>query len=143
MLFRIHFNQEVYPPLYEDYCKFLFEEIKSSIRKSVNPRKYRVREKLVINSKVLKWKVTPESLDLTKYVNSCLEMVKVKGDYVIRLNQKTKVDGSLTKVSTLIRLLEYGNEKIPPVPTIRNVFRYYSENYGDLLSEFFERRMKD
>lgn len=144
MFFKIHFDKEVYAPLYEDYCRFLYEEIQKSVKNSINKRKYDVRVPYVINSSIMKWNnKPPSSLNLVYYVTHCLELVREKNEYVIRVNPKMKVLGSKTKVSTLIRLLEFGNEKIPPLPVICSVLKYYQERYPYLLTEFIERRMTE
>ena len=124
MQFKIHFDAEVNPGLYRDYCMFLFDKVKESVSDLINPRKYKVREKAVIESSVMRWVVVPLELDLVYYVENCLELVKVKGEYVIRVRDDLRVRGSRTKVKTLIRLLEYGNEKIPSYPVIRRVLLY-------------------
>lgn len=145
MYFKIHFDKPVSSGLYKDYCDFIFESVKKSIERSVEKstdrEKYKVREPFILESSVMKWVVELDHIDLVYYVTHCLEMVREKGEYVIRVSQSQKVYGSLMKVSTLIKLLEYGNEKLPPLPLIRTVFRYYEENYRYLLPEFLERRM--
>lgn len=143
MYVELKFNEELDKGLYEDYCRFIFQEIKSMISQKVNPLKYHVRETFVLNSKVIKWIYKPTSLDLVYYINHCLEMKKVRGVYVIRLNEKMKVRGSRTKVSTLVRLLEYGNEVLKPLPLVRTVMSYYQKSYPYLLKEFFERRLSE
>lgn len=143
MYVELKFSEKLDQGLYEDYCKFIFQEIKVTTKQKMNPLKYQVRESFVLNSKVIKWTYKPLSIDLVYYMNHCLEMKKVRGVYVIRLNEKTKVKGSKTKVSTLIRLLEYGNEVLKPLPLIRVVMSYYRKNYPYLLKEFFERRLSE
>lgn len=144
MFFKIHFETNIYSPLYEDYCKFLYEEIQQSIKDKVDKRKYDVRVPYIINSSVMKWNTKPPAtVNLVYYITHCLELSKEKGEYVIRINPRIKVLGSKTKVSTLVRLLEYGNEKIPPLPVVRSVLLYYQVAYPYLLTEFIERRMTE
>lgn len=141
MQFKIHFDQEVNPGLYQDYCDFLFDMIERSVSELINPLKYHVREKSVIESPVIRWIKVPKTINLVSYVENCLEMVRDKGEYVIRVREDQRVRGSRTKVKTLIRLLEYGNEKIPAYPVIRVVLKTYSKIYQNLLVEFIRERM--
>lgn len=142
MQFKIHFDQEINQSLYNDYCEFLFEEIKKSVKMLINPLKYRARENLVLKSSVIKWtSKKPKSINLISYVESCLEMVRVKGEFVIRVRDDQVVRGSKTKVKTLIRLLEYGNESVPAYPVLRRVLLLYSKVYKNLLVEFIRERM--
>lgn len=141
MQFKIHFDEEINPSLYEDYCEFILESAENSIRELINPLKYHVREKSVIESPVMRWVKIPSTINLTQYVENCLEMVRDRGEYVIRVREDQRVSGSHTKVKTLIRLLEYGNERIPAYPVVRKVLMYYSQVYRDLLVEFIRERM--
>lgn len=141
MQFKIHFDEEINPSLYDDYCEFIFERVKEDLYDLINPLKYRVREKAVIESSVMRWVVVPRTIDLARYIEDCLEMVKNKGEFVIRVRSDLRVRYSRTSVKTLVRLLEYGNEKIPPYPVVRRVLKYYSLIYKDLLVEFIRERM--
>lgn len=141
MQFKIHFDQEVNPGLYRDYCEFLFDRVEESVSELINPFKYHVREKAVIESQVIRWVRIPDSINLVPYVENCFEMVRDKGEYVIRVREDQRIRDSRTKVKTLIRLLEYGNEKVPAYPVIRTVLTYYSRVYKDLLVEFIRERM--
>lgn len=142
MQFKIHFDQEINQSLYNDYCEFLFEEIKKSVKRLINPLKYRARESLVLKSSVIKWtSKKPKSINLSSYVENCLEMVRVKGEFVVRIRDDQVVSGSKTKVKTLVRLLEYGNESVPAYPVLRRVLLFYSKVYKDLIVEFIRERM--
>lgn len=142
MQFKIHFDQEINQSLYNDYCEFLFEEIKKSVKRLINPLKYRARESLVLKSSVIKWtSKKPKSIDLSSYVENCLEMVRIKGEFVVRVRDDQVVRGSKTKVKTLVRLLEYGNESVPAYPVLRRVLLFYSKVYKDLIVEFIRERM--
>lgn len=143
MQFKIHFEQRINPILYEDYCRFILDEVQDSIKDLINPLKYKVREEYVLSTPLIKWIKVPKRIDLVYYITHCLELVKIKGDYVIRVSPKLKLPYSLTKVSFLIRLLEYGNEKLPALPVIRRVLSYYANNYQKLFDIYFERRMTE
>lgn len=139
--FSIVFDFEVAPALYDAYCHFLFGKIKQKIREKANPRRYKVREPYVLNSSLIHWnKEPPKSLNLLWYLENCLEMVKVDGVYVIRLNRRRRINGSSTRVSTLVRMLEYGTTRIPPLPLVRRIMFYYSQVYQELILEFMEER---
>lgn len=141
ILFKIHFDEEIYRPLYNDYCKFLFGSIKDSIRRQMKKEKYEIRESVIIKSSVIRWyKSPPKKLDIAKYINSCLELIKIRGEYVVALNERKRVKGSSTKVSTLVRLIEYGNEVITPYPLIRRIISYYQSHYKDMILEFMKER---
>lgn len=141
MQFKLHFDQEINPYLYKDYCEFIFDEVKDSVKELIDPRKYKVRQQAVLESSVIKWTKVPKTISLVYYMTHCLELVKIKSEYVIRVNPKMTLPYSRTKVSLLIRLLEYGNEKIPPLPLLRRVMDYYAKNYQTLFDLFLERKM--
>lgn len=143
MQFKIPFDSKGDSGLYNDYCRFVFSEIKKSIEALINPLKYQVRQNSVINSSVISWdsEEPPETINLVYYMTHCLEMVKVRKDYVIRVNDTRKISGSSTKVSTLVRLLEYGNESVSAYPVITRVLDYYRKNYKNLMIKFIRERM--
>lgn len=140
--FKIHFESIVERSLYEDYCKFIYESVQRTVKELIDPKKYRVREKLILESSVIKWEGhPPKHIDLAYYVENCLTMTKEDGEYVIHLDDYKVVTGSRTQVSTLVRLLEYGNEKIPPYPVVRRVMYYYYLKYPRLILQFMKARM--
>lgn len=127
---------------YRTFCRLLFLSIKATIQTNINMKKYRVREKAILKSSVIQWdKKPPKELDLVYYINHCLELVFLNGNYVIRLNDKLKIPGSSTRVSTLIRLLEYGNEEIPAYPYIRTILADYRSSYLQKATEYIKEKL--
>lgn len=140
--FKIHFNTKIGRALYEDYCRFIFDSVKQTIHKSIDNRKYKVREKAILESSVIQWDGRPpRHIDLIYYVENCLVMTKEYGEFLIHLDESKVIPNSSTKVSTLIRLLEYGNELIPPYPLVSQVILYFSQAYPNLLLQFMKARM--
>lgn len=127
---------------YEEYSRFIFSRVKHSVEKSADPLKYKARVADVLSSSVIKWDgdPPPSFIDLRSYVIRCLVMVKVKGEYVIKINESQRVHKSRTKVSTLVRLLEYGNERVLAYPVITRVLMHYQKIYPYLVKEFLTRR---
>ena len=144
MQIEIKFSRKINPVIYSEYSKFIYSQMKKDIIKSVrkNSKKYKVREKFILESTLIKWKKDPPSrINLEYYLENCLELVDIKGTYVIRLNDSWLVKGSVTKVKTLVRILEYGTLKLPQLPVVRRVFNYYSKNYQNLFVEFMKERL--
>lgn len=143
MQLRIHFENEISRDLYEDYSEFLFDRICEEVHDLINPRKYKVREPLVLSSSVIKWVHKPQTIDLESYVERCLELVIVEGEFVIRVDPRSLVRGSRTRVLTLIRLLEYGSEVVPPYKVVTRVLLKYSKIYKRLLLSYLEERLSE
>jgi hypothetical protein len=125
--------------LYRIYSEYLFKKIQRQLRKEVRKhiKRYEVRIPYLLTTSLIHWKkYPPKTINLFYYLDNCLELVNRKGTYVIKLNDYKLVRGSFTKVSTLIRILEYGTDKIPELPVIRHLFSYYSKNYNSLFNEF-------
>lgn len=143
MQLRIHFDDEsINPSLYKNYCEFILDKINETIAQKADPRKYKVREELILKSSLISWRGDPpKSIDLMHLVCHCLSLKRIKGEYVITLNEYRLVPKSRTKLSKLIRLLEYGNEEIPPYPLIRSILVYYQKIYPNLMPEFMLERM--
>jgi hypothetical protein len=134
-------NKELMPSLYNDYSKFLFSKIKETISLEINSLKYKVREPYILSCSIIEWAGNPpKSIDLERIIKNCLVLKRIKGTYVIKVSNR-KIPGTYTKMSTLVRLLEYGNEDIPPYPLIRSVFKFYYKIYKDLIPQFMNERM--
>lgn len=128
--------------LYNDFSKYLYRKIQESVKSLADSRKYKVREKSVLESSVIKWRRDPlESINLIDYVINCLEIVKIQNEYVIRVKPFIKVRGSLTEVDTLVRLLEYGNEKVKPYPVITRILDHYKQNYQQMVKDFLREEV--
>ena len=128
---------------YDKVCKLIYKSVIEDLKKNINKRKYSVREEAVLESGIIKWKgAVPAHIDLVNYITNCLELVFEGNIYVIRLNDRQVVRGSTTKVSTLIRLLEYGNEKITPYPYITCLLKKYEKAYEQIADEFLRRNNK-
>lgn len=142
MYFRILFDEDEFPSkLYKDYSKFLYKSIKKDIRNSINRFKYLVREPLVLESSLIKWNhEPPKTIDLVYYINNALVLREDHGVYYITLNNKL-IRGSSTPISTLVRLLEYGNENIPPLPLIRSILLRYQATYKTLMFNYLREGM--
>lgn len=139
--FKIEFDETYSPALYQDYSKFVFESVIDTLRDQVNLRKYKVRESQVLESSVINWTHKPRTVNLYRLVEDSLVLRRENGVYTICLDSYKYVPGSKTKLSTLVRLLEYGNEKIQPYPLVSSVLHYFAENYKFMVLEFMKARM--
>jgi len=136
MQIRLEFNENINQSVYKSFSKYILKEVKRSIRKLADPRKYKVRESLVIDSPLIKWNRKPNSIDLLQYINECLVLRYIKGCFVITLDDHKRIRRSRTKLSKLIRMLEYGTDSIPAYPLIRSVMQYYQENYSLMVMNY-------
>lgn len=123
--------------MYISYCKFIFKLVKLEIANTIQPYQYKAREKDILKSNLITWdKNPPKHLDLVKYVKDCLELANENGTLVIRLNDTKIIPGSSTKVSTLIRLLEFGNETVRPYPFIRDILIKFERVYRESMLDY-------
>lgn len=125
------FDEEISNNIYSQYCRYVYDEFKKDLKKLVlrKSRNYKVREDYIrelINIK--------DPIDLSRLVIYSTEMLNVNGVYVIRLNPRKKVHG--VKVSTLVRLLEFGALGFPELPVLRRVMFKYQRHYKDYIDEF-------
>lgn len=144
MQFEIKLKQDTNRLLYREFSEYVFFCMKKTLSSQVHKysKKYKVRESVILESPLIKWKGQPPSrIDLPYYVENCLELVNIKGTYVIRLNDTWLVKDSLTKVKTLVRILEFGTLKIPALPLVTRLFRQYSKYYKLLFTEFVKERV--
>lgn len=131
------------PYIYAEFSRFIFDDMKDTIKTLVdhNSKHYKIREPLVLSSSLIDWVKTPKEINLEYYVKNCLELRKYHGKYIIRINPNKLIKGTKTPVIKLIRMLEYGTNRMPEYSLIRKVFAYYSKNYLTLFNKFVERRL--
>lgn len=141
MRLEIKFNEEIHPSLYKDYSKFLYQSILRSISREIDPFRYSIREPFVQQLGLIKWKKYPRRVDLASQIKNCLILSKENGIYVIKLDDKSLVRGSRTKVSTVVRALEYGCKWMNPYPLVRRVLLDYQFHYDEMLVDFIRERM--
>ena len=142
MRLEIPIKNNDYDRVLNVYVRQLFKVIKDDIRTKANIQKYKVREPYILSMDFIKWRnEVPDHIDLFYYVTRCLVLKKEKECYVITLNDRALVNGSLTLVKDLIRLLEYGNEKLPAYPLIRNILMYHQEHWKDEFSKVVARSL--
>ena len=79
------------------------------------------------------------TFDLFYYITHCLYLHRDRGCYIIALENTTPVRGSRTLVKDLVRLLEYGNEVLPPYPLIREILSYYQQNWEEEFANVIEK----
>ena len=144
MLLKLNFNADIRKDLYHDISKFIYKNMLEDIRiltkkKSAN---YKMRESLLFDSNLIDWVKKPKSLDLVDYVNNSIKLNEVNGTYEITLDESKKVRGSNTKVSKLVRLLEFGTLEIKELPVLRRVFLQYKDNYHKLVYDYFKEEMR-
>lgn len=138
---KIHFDSDVNQGLYQDFCSYLFDQINETLSDLINDKKLNVRERLIVKSSVINWTTKVEKINLRYYIENCLEMVSIKGDYIVRVRRDLRIKNSRSSVYTLIKLLEYGNRTIPAYPVVRVVLLLYSDIYKNLLVDFIKERM--
>lgn len=128
--------------LLDRYVRRLFQVIQQDIQYKANRKKYQVREPYILQMNFIKWNdKPPKELDLFYYITHCLCLHKGRGCYIIELDSRPLVTGSRTPVKDLVRLLEYGNEKLPAYPLISEILSYYQEHYEDEFVKVIERTM--
>lgn len=130
--------------LYSEYCDFIFDKMNEDLEDLVDQysKNYKVRESWILDSSLIDWssEEKPDSIDLKEIVKKCLEMKSSKGYYFIKVDEDDIIPGSITKVSKLIRALEYGFDKYPELLVVRKLMKYYSEYYDDFYEEFMEEQ---
>ena len=111
------------------YLKYLLHKVRESVREVISTNRYRSYLSQLSNSSVI-IKV-PDNLE--SLIVDSIVLTKVNDEYIIQVDTKKSLPGSDIKVSTLVRLLEYGNEVIRPYHVIRRVFQHYSRIYNNEL----------
>lgn len=118
------------------FCDYLVEDIKDSIRKNINYRKLLKREKYILNARWIGWNSRssiPISLNMMSLAYNIIDNIICSnrygvGRYVICINPSVYFSGSSTKLSTIARFLDKGNERVPGMYFISNVFNRYARN---------------
>lgn len=144
MQFEIKFDENINPFLYKKFSEFIYEKVLEDVSELADKysKKYKVRESYILNLNLIKWKRSPpKKIDLIYYIKNCLVLERNRGVYMIKLDDSWTLPKSFTKVSLVIRVLEYGTDKIPGLPLIRRVLMYYEKYYKSMFVKFLQERM--
>lgn len=130
------YDAEIGYNINSQYSHYVYELFMRDLRRLVYRKRknYKVRE-----AKVQSLLNLDSPIDLVHLVLNSTELVNINGIYVIRLNSHKKIHN--IKVSTLVRLLEYGALGFQELPVIRRVMFKYNRCYKDYVEEFIDKRV--
>lgn len=144
MEIRIEMKEGVKPSICSSFARYLSRRLQRDISREVRrkSKNYKVREEFILTTPLIKWTSRPpKSIDLISYFDNCVEVKRLRGAYVIQINPRPLVKGSKTTVKYLIRVLEYGTQKLPALPVVRKIFSYYSRNYLKMFNDYLKESL--
>lgn len=118
----------------ESFCKYLVEDIKDSIEHNINYTKLLQREKYLLSARWIRWSYgVPSSINMIQLVNRIINSITfsrraTQGRYVVYMNPREYLYGSSTKLLTVARFLDKGNEKVRGMYFISSVINRYTRN---------------
>jgi len=136
MKFDIVLKEKVSRSLYSMFCLALYRKILKEIRQDINYQRYDLRQEEILKYNLIQWDTTPRNINIKRYIEDCVVLTLNNGIYSIGLDENAIVRYSTTKVSTLVRIIEYGTEHISPHPYVIPLLKYYAENYEKLFRNF-------
>lgn len=113
-----------------DFCKSLVKSIKFDISNGLTYQKFIDREKILLDSTWINWINKPDNINMKFVVDLIISNI----DYKILKNDlcvvyiKGYLPMSRTKLETVARFLDKGNDKCPPTSFISSVTHKYKRN---------------
>lgn len=104
------------------FLLYLLKCVKDVINDLVDENRLKIYDNYVsrLYNKNVEYKKILQSID-TK-----LQIRKISDGYEIGINMNAKVDGTTIPVEPLCRLLNFGNQDLPPYPVIESALNYIS-----------------
>lgn len=140
MIFYVYSEDLNLSEMYRYAC-FLLDKLKDDID-DLPDDKFKVRYDYIVDN-FIKWNIKPKSkIDLKQIVKDSFIIQLYDKGYCIMLDPNKIIPFSSTKYSTVVRLIEYGNEKITAYPFLHKLFNEYylkfdNELYEEYLLSYF------
>lgn len=130
----------------DEFCEWLLPKVQEELLVRISPAKCQKRDEDIANSGVVQYVGTTRVVPTETLIKQAIISLKwdklPNGTYELSISKRMMVYGSTTTIDTIARLIEYGTEKITPMPLFRPVFKtfeemiqewynlYMDENYG-------------
>ena len=137
--FELQINNSEERNLVSDFCNKLVETIQNDIMLELKISKMLVREEFLLKASWIQWYKKPRRIDmkkLTKLIVRSIEVKKRRNTYIIQINPHIRMPGSLTKLSTVARFLDRGNEMIIGTTFISRVFNKYRKRINNYWKSY-------
>ena len=132
--------------LIPQFCRLLLKNIKTDIRDNISYRKFNRYEKYLLESNLIRWTVDkPDSINVVELCNiiansfKCYEMKD--NSFSIKIDRSVKLRGTKTRIATIARLLDKGNEKVPGTFFISSVLNKYSKNINKFWQVYVSMKL--
>ena len=139
-------HEKQYNKYMNEFLNTLISDMQNDILNTVNYNKLSKRESYLLNCNLIKWTKKPTHIDMYKLVYlivSNIEYKCIKGNtYMIYINPKTYFPNSRTKLELISRLLDKGNEVLPPIHFISRIFRKYKRNINRYFDSFISIKLR-
>ena len=137
MKLEVQYNKENQLPGFDVW---LLKRIKRALRSLVNPKKLQfVSEYLQKEESIPKLSDNVDALRIFLAGVDSLYVVTLEDKFIIQLNKNQFAPGlDRVKLSSIIKLITYGNKVVPPYPLFITVFRDVEKNIQHYVEIFQE-----
>lgn len=137
MKLEVQYNKEDQLPGFDVW---LLKRIKRALRSLVNPKKLQfVSEYLQKEESIPKLSDNVDALRIFLAGVDSLYVVTLEDKFIIQLNKNQFAPGlDRVKLSSIIKLITYGNKVVPPYPLFITVFRDVEKNIQHYVKIFQE-----
>ena len=137
MKLEVQYSKENQLPGFDSW---LLKRIKRALRSLVNPKKLQfVSEYLQKEESIPKLSDNVDALRIFLAGVDSLYVVTLEDKFIIQLNKNQFAPGlDRVKLSSIIKLITYGNKVVPPYPLFITVFRDVEKNIQHYVKIFQE-----
>ncbi len=127
---------------YINYCESRLSEFKILLRNKLNVSKLNSRKDGLLNSKNIRWLPTTINFKLTSITDMYIrrlhcELDKNSNRCYYTVHNGVKCPGTETSLNTVIKIIEFGNELVPPMNWIRHTYQEFVETIKTITKTNF------
>lgn len=109
----------------EEFCNEVIKEIRTQLLSRINFKKLSLRDDYLNSGKVFTFVGSKRYISTISIIHLALNNLVVKNNkthYLISINENLKVYGTDNKLVDIVKLIEYGNQELPPYMVFRDTF---------------------
>lgn len=119
------------------FCQYIIKDISDRGIANIRPAKYELKSELI--QKLLTNYMNVDCARLMIRAFKSLVIIEKQNNYSIQIDPLAVVEGTRVHLSSVVKLFEYGDTGVQPIPNMRTLMNEYSRDLDDKFNEWYRR----